>query len=545
MPAHRITSDLPEYPSRNLTLFDNPPTNDHVDAAATLRNPRHTRILSMTIPKTSTTLPVSHPTQTSLHVRRKTFAGDINAATRSLLLDYEEKVALLESRNKHISVELEATRDALVMEREERQIIYPLPAERPTTPDGQSSDQSAILWERKLRMDILEVLKRVRTQNTVLSRSVREYQGQCESLSSLLDKERGERQRAESEAARLSQVNFKLFEHNKLLVSRDLAFQTMTSSFEPRPPTEFSQSYAIESASSEAHRCSLRAQLNSATDELHVVKLQLAASQEKRANLAERISSLQRQMIQCVDLSTQALEVERDLRNEISYRASLLSSENAELQDKVRVLEEELQRGAPLSTPTGKGSLRKRPLRMHKLSNLATSTILKIDLPYACDSPSTPQSADSYVLLTPDARLSSATPFVHTDSPTPSPLGISSDLFYSDAHQPLQSSAFTLNGLTPPLYRKDGRNSAILAATLSRKRAPLLSSVLKTECTQSVNVINTCTTDHIVSSSYHVKPHIQPRKQSDSKRASAVLAGISLKQSGWEILEPSIVRAPF
>lgn len=457
----------------------------------------------MTIPKTSTTLPVSHLTQTSLHVRRKTFAGDMNAATRSLLLDFEEKVALLESRNKHISVELEATRDALVMEREERQIIYPLPAERPTTPDGQSSDQSAILWERKLRMDILEVLKRVRTQNTVLSRSVREYQGQCESLTSLLDKERGERRRAESEAARLSQVNFKLFEHNKLLVSRDLAFQTMTSSFEPRPPTEFSQSYAIESASSEAHRCSLRAQLNSATDELHVVKLQLAASQEKRANLAERISSLQRQMIQCVDLSTQALEVERDLRNEISYRASLLSRENAELQDKVRVLEEELQRGASLSTPTGKGSLRKRPLRMHRLSNLATSTILKvryrtgpfrsfidkaqIDFPYACDSPSTPQSADSYVLLTPDAGPSSATPFVHTDSPTPSPLGISSDLFYSDAHQPLQSSAFTLSGLTPPLYRKDGQNSAILAATLSRKRAPLLSSVLKTECTQSVS----------------------------------------------------------
>ncbi|SJL00381.1 uncharacterized protein ARMOST_03694 [Armillaria ostoyae] len=528
MPAHRITSDLPEHPSRNLTLFDNPPTNDHVDAAATLRNPRHTRILSMTTPKTSTTLPVSHPTQTSLHIRRKTFAGDMNAATRSLLLDFEEKVALLESRNKHISVELEATRDALVMEREERQIIYPLPAESPTTPDGQSSDQSAILWERKLRMDILEVLKSVRTQNTVLSRSAREYQGQCESLSSLLDKERGERQRAESEAAQLSQVNFKLFEHNKLLVSRDLAFQTMTSSFEPRPPTEFSQSYAIESTSSEDHRCSLRAQLNSATDELHVVKLQLAASQEKRANLAERISSLQRQMIQCVDLSTQALEVERDLRNEISYRASLLSSENAELQDKVRALEQELQSRASLSTPAGKGSLRKRPLRMHRLSNLATSANLKTDLPYAFDSPSTPQSADSYVLLTPDAGPLSVTPFVHTDSPTPSP-----------------SSEFTLTGLTPPLYKKDGRNSAILAATLSRKHAPLLSSVLKTECTQSVNVINTCTTDHIVSSSYYVKPHIQPRKQLESKRATVVLADISLKQSGWEILEPSIVRAPF
>ncbi|KAK0483612.1 hypothetical protein IW261DRAFT_1464167 [Armillaria novae-zelandiae] len=520
MPAHRITPDLPEHPPRNLMLFDNPPTNDHIDAEAILRNPRHTRILSMTIPKTSATLPVSHPTQTSLHVRRKTFAGDMNAATRNLLLDFEEKVALLESRNKHISVELEATRNALVMEREERQIIYPLPTERPTTPDDQFNDQSALLRERKLRMDILEVLKRVRTQNTVLSRSVREYQSQCESLSSLLDKERGERQRAESEAAQLS----------------DLAFQTMTSSFEPRPPKEFCQNHASDSTSSEDHRCPLRAQLNSASDELHVAKLQLTASQEKRANLAERISSLQRQMVQCVDLSTQALEVERDLRNEISYRASLLSSENVELQDKVRALEEELQREASLSIPTGKRSLRKRPLRMHGLSNLATSTILKTNLLYASNSPSTPQSVDSFVLLTPDAGPLSATPFVHSDSPTPSPVEMSRDLFYSDAHQPSQSSAFTLTGLTPPPYRKDGRSSAILAATLSHKRAPLLSSVLKTECTQSVDIINTCTTGLVVSSSCHVKPHIRPRNQSESKRASAVLADISLKQAGWEIL---------
>ncbi|KAK0210741.1 hypothetical protein DFS33DRAFT_1270705 [Desarmillaria ectypa] len=498
----------------------------------------------MTIPKTSITPPVSHPTQTS---RRKTFAGDMNAATRSLLLDFEEKVALLESRNKHISVELEATRDALVMEREERQAVLSLPAEQPTTLDGQVSDQSAILWERKLPMDILEVLKKVRTQNTVLSRSVREYQDQCESLSSLLDRECGERQRAENEAARLSQVNFRLFEHNKLLVNRDLAFQRMTSSFESRSPAEFIRGYANESASSEDQgRFSLRAQLNSATDELHVVKLQLAASQEKCASLSERISSLQRQMSQCVDLSTQALEVERDLRDEISHRASLLSSENVELQNKFRALEEELQRRASLDTPAGKGSLRKRPLRTPMLSNLAASAILKTDLPYTSDSPSTPQSADSSVLPTPDVGSLSAPLFVLTDSPTPSFVGLSSDMLYSDARHPLHSSAFTLTGLIPPPYRKDGRNS-VLAVTLSSKRTPLPSSVLKTECTQSVNVINTCTIDHIVSdtSSYHVKPLISPRNQLESKRGSAVLADISLKQSGWEILEPSVVRTPF
>ncbi|KAK0459713.1 uncharacterized protein EV420DRAFT_1641910 [Desarmillaria tabescens] len=514
MPTHRksstLTSDFPNHP----------PTNSRLDAASSLRNGRHTRVSSMTIPRSSAALPVSHPTQISLHVRRKTFAGDMNAATRNLLLDFEEKVALLESRNKHISVELEATRDALVMEREERQTVLSLPAQRPTTLDGQVGDRSAILWERKLRMDILAVLKKVRTQNTVLSRSVREYQDQCESLSSLLDKE----------------LNFKLFEHNKLLVNRDLAFQRITSSFEPQAPAESSQGCVNDSASSEDQcRCSLRAQLNSAIDELHVVKLQLAVSQEKRVSLAERISSLQRQMSQCVDLSAQALEVERDLRDEISHRASLLSSENIRLQDKVRVLEERLQKRASLSTPAGRGSLRKRPLQTLKLSNLAASAILKTDLPCASDTPSTPQSADSSVLLTPDAGSLSAPPFVYTDSPTlaPFPVGLSSDLSYSDARHPLHSSAFTLTGLTPP-YRKDGRNSVILAATLSRKSAPLPSSVLKTECTQSVNVINTCTTNHILcdTSSYHVKPHVQPRNQLESKRASAILADISLKQSG-------------
>ncbi|KAF9069644.1 hypothetical protein BDP27DRAFT_682405 [Rhodocollybia butyracea] len=61
------------------------------------------------------------PTNT-MHSRRKTYAGDFAIATRGAINDYQERIALLESQNSRISGELDATRNALVDEREERKL---------------------------------------------------------------------------------------------------------------------------------------------------------------------------------------------------------------------------------------------------------------------------------------------------------------------------------------------------------------------------------------------------------------------------------------
>lgn len=285
----------------------------------------------------SSPLTPSTPRSPLHHHRRRTYGGDVSPTTRTPLLDVEEKIALLESTNKRLSVELEETRDALLTERDGRMIF---PQAQVTTPT-QTPAHSEVIWERKLRMEMLDALKKVRTQNTVLSRSVREHQEHCESLSSLLAEEHAQRETAEDELSRLAQVNFTLFEHNKLLVERDLAFQKMTSSPHPGDPLEFQN---LKPADDD----SLRTQLNAATDELHITKLRLAASEEKCSDLSEHVSFLQKQMTQCLDSSAQALEVERELRAEFMGRASIALEENERLRARIGPVERPLHPSRPL-----------------------------------------------------------------------------------------------------------------------------------------------------------------------------------------------------
>ncbi|KAF9053664.1 hypothetical protein BDZ89DRAFT_289576 [Hymenopellis radicata] len=333
MLAHRkqltLVSTLPDLSIQTPTLINDsllkPPTPTSNDS--TFYRLQHRRNPSMPHPVTpSSPLTPSTPRSPLHHHRRRTYGGDVSPTTRTPLLNVEEKIALLESTNKRLSVELEETRDALLTERDGR-IAYP--ESQATTP------QSEVVWERKLRMEMLEALKKVRTQNTVLSRSVREHQEHCESLSSLLAEERAQRETAEDELSRLAQVNFTLFEHNKLLVERDLAFQKMTSSPHPGDPLEFQN---LKPADDD----SLRTQLNAATDELHITNLRLAASEEKCSDLSEHVSFLQQQMTQCLDSSAQALEVERELRAEFMGRANIALEENERLRAQISTVERQL-----------------------------------------------------------------------------------------------------------------------------------------------------------------------------------------------------------
>lgn len=316
------------------------------------------------------------------HSRRKTYGGDLNGITKQLVLGYEQRIAALEANESEIPIDP-------VDERAIRRQSTLVPASLASTAlDLHITEQSDLLYERKLRMEILETLKKIRGQNALLSRSAREYKEKCTSLTDILETEREQRQHMEEELKRLSQINFTLLEHNKLLVGRDSALQEDISTLitksqaddwmrnvledelrlarhsSPEPqqsnhpidPVDRRNSLASINFSPEheslkrrsmaitlEHSGPLRAQLTTARDELHVTQRQLAESEKKCADLTDRISALQHNMTQCVDSSTQALEVERELRAEVAERAIELEDENLSLRNMLADLRLEIE----------------------------------------------------------------------------------------------------------------------------------------------------------------------------------------------------------
>ncbi|KAF9069643.1 hypothetical protein BDP27DRAFT_1325120 [Rhodocollybia butyracea] len=170
-----------------------------------------------------------------------------------------------------------------------------------------------------------------------------------------------------------------LFEHNKLLVGRDSAMQEEISSLmtksqaddwmrsvleeELQRTRQSSQTAGPGSADKDfgndnhssisAHVCApaitlehqgpLRAQLVAVRDELHVARRCFEASETKCEELDNRVSSLQREMSQCLDSSALALEAERELRDEVSRT---LEEENTRLRDELsRLLKSQRQKG--------------------------------------------------------------------------------------------------------------------------------------------------------------------------------------------------------
>lgn len=301
-----------------------------------------------------------------------TYAGDLALAlgNESAMQEYEERIALLESQNARISVELRATRDALADEREdrriERQSVIMSSGSSSTSgrTDSLVNEHSEILYERKLRMEILESLKKVRAENMTISRSLRECQDNYASLSSVLEVEQREKEDLREEIKKLTQKNFMLFEHNKLLAGRDSALQDQISSLMTKSqaddwmrsvleeelqaarhsPTK--QAYDFLSAHVKRngastpsitleHQGPLRAQLVTACDELHVARRCVEVSEKRCEELESRVSSIQREMSQCLDSSAQALDVERELRAEVEEYARQLEEENARLKDEI------------------------------------------------------------------------------------------------------------------------------------------------------------------------------------------------------------------
>ncbi|KAJ3905807.1 hypothetical protein F5879DRAFT_949282 [Lentinula edodes] len=313
----------------------------------------------------------------SAHIRRKTYAGDLAVATRGVIHEYEERIALLEAQNSRISVELNATQDALVDEREDRRIerqslTIPETSSFPAqaAPDKHISERSELLYERKLRMEILDTLKKIRAQNTTLSQSLRTAEENYNSLDSVLKAEHIEKEELRGEIKELSQRNFTLYQHNKLLVNRDTVLQEEISSLMTKSQADdwmrgvleeelrkqrlkqsspddnshdISTSPHVRQISVPAitleHQGPLRAQLVAAQDKLFITQRCLEVSEKQCEELQNRISGLQRNITQCLDSSAQALELERELRAEVEEYSRSLAEENSRLQDKIRDLQ--------------------------------------------------------------------------------------------------------------------------------------------------------------------------------------------------------------
>ncbi|KAJ3779324.1 hypothetical protein FB446DRAFT_710502 [Lentinula raphanica] len=312
------------------------------------------------------------PTTAPTHVRRKTYAGDLAVATRATIHDYEERIALLESQNSRIFVELNATQNALADEREDRRIerqslIMPTLSSRSSAQidfHQGTDEQSELDYERKLRTEILDTLKKIRAQNMTLSQSLRESQENHASLSSVLEAEKREKEELQEEMKELAHKNFTLYEHNKLLVGRDNILQEEISSLMTKSQADDWMRSVLEEelrkqrsnqgssdddsynshdthpspevsplAITLEHQGPLRAQLVATRDELHIARRCLEVSESKREELESRVGSLQRNMSQCLDSSAQALEVERELRAEVERYARDLEEEILRLKD--------------------------------------------------------------------------------------------------------------------------------------------------------------------------------------------------------------------
>lgn len=327
---------------------------------------------------------------------------DSSAATRELLLGFQDRIAHLESSHTQISVELDLTRDALIGERKERKAKHERESNPP--PPFLLTDRADTTTREE---ELTASLKKMRGQNAVFSRTLREREANIASLKQALEVERQARLDAETETTRLSSVNSTLLEHNRLLANRDSALQEDISSLVAKSyaddwmrkvleaeldyarqigPTELDEECRrlgigikpveqgenqnqIASSSSIADLCNpkrdsssqrtlgitiehpgvLRSALVSAKDELAICQSQLAVSEQKSTLLSERIESLQRNITLCVDESARVLEVERELRGDVEVRLLFASREISELKENLRKAEAQLEEIRPLA----------------------------------------------------------------------------------------------------------------------------------------------------------------------------------------------------
>ncbi|KAJ7273701.1 hypothetical protein B0H12DRAFT_1090680 [Mycena haematopus] len=466
-------------------------------------------------------------------IRPKSYGGGLTPATLELILDFESRIAELESRHTRISVELEETRDSLNSERAARRSSnrfstlsharFSSISSSSHGSDGTGNDQNDADYERRLRDELQDTLKKIRAQNALISRSLRQKEETCASLSAALEEERSARRAADDEVAKLTAANFTLLEHNKLLVGRDAALQEDISALVTKSQADEWMRSVLESElhrrgppSSEyanvastpqpdrptltlEHQGNLRAELVSTRDELHINQIRLANAEKECATLTRRVSALQKELVMCLDSSSQALEVERELRADVEERSRGMAEENASLKIRLTSLEEVFPGG---QAPEAWIKLKRSSLSEVKRRPVSGRLQKKLDSNVKVDTVDRFLDRHRHVLTSKKIRdhkkrrLSMAK-LPKQDvlaTPTVQTFRLS---FNNPAHPPdtpmspesACSTKVASPGPSVPMSKRNKRMSVILAATLSKDSRPTWSA-LKTNSSLFVDVNN-------------------------------------------------------
>ena len=204
-----------------------------------------------------------------------------------------------------------------------------------------------------------DTAQKLRSEVAHLSRALREESAKFLAASQELEASQAVQSELVRDLERLCSDNFTLSEHNKLLSRRDKSLHEDIAALLAKSREEdwarglledqlekarlelgvFDMS--LPQVSSEPLRLTIEdggpllVQLSSAKDELHITRLRLERSERRRKELEGRLSVSQRNMGECVDTTSGALDVERGLRNELSLRCSALEREVADLKEQL------------------------------------------------------------------------------------------------------------------------------------------------------------------------------------------------------------------
>ncbi|KAF7322965.1 hypothetical protein HMN09_00076100 [Mycena chlorophos] len=347
------------------------------------------------------------PRPRSLHVQRsprarpKSYGGGLTVEALELVLDFESRIAEMESRHRQVVAELEEARDALNNERANRRSSNRFSTLSHARFSSVSSSATAasdspvgkdgvddVEYERRLRTELQDTLKKIRAQNDTITRSLRQQEESCASLSASLEEERRSRKAAEEEVGRLSAVNVTLFEHNKLLAGRDAALQEDISALTSRAEAEGTLRAALEAELDRIAASpptplpldvdeSVADSLSSAREELQIATERLSTAEEECIALRQRVAALQQQLVMCVDSSSQALEFERELRADMEERSRLLADENSALKTRLDSLEEVFPSGHAPDAWIKRSPPKRRPISIRVDKRLSTVSIPK------------------------------------------------------------------------------------------------------------------------------------------------------------------------
>ncbi|KAJ7063290.1 hypothetical protein C8F01DRAFT_1132374 [Mycena amicta] len=313
--------------------------------------------------------------------RPQSYGGALTMETLELVLDFESRIAEMESGHSRLRAELEEARDALNSERAAKRSSHRFStlsharfssiSSSTSGSDGPGDALNDIEYERRLRTELQDTLKKIRAQNDTIARSLRQNEETCSSLKAALEDECSARKVAEEAVARLSALNLTLFEHNKLLAGRDTALQEDISALMSKAQAEECMRTVLEAelqrrtapppieTSSEGFSTD---DLSSAREELQIATERLSNVEEECAVLRERVSTLQQQLVVVVDSSSKSLEVERELRSDMEQRAQILADENTSLKARLDSLEEAFPNGHAPDAWIKRSPSKRRPI---------------------------------------------------------------------------------------------------------------------------------------------------------------------------------------